>query len=278
MNKLITANLLRIRKSKSFWGGLLFMVLMAYFVAYQRYYSAEMYQIDYILDNTFFTGAIFGSFALAIFCSLYFGTEYSEGTMRNKVIAGHTRNTIYLANLTAASIVAIVYSTVFFLIHLGIGFFLEGRFDLTLGNLLLLAFGVYMLLLSMAGIYTLIGMLVQNKSIVSLTSILTVVFLVLLAMYSLNKLTEPEMIPAYTSWNGSPFYEVDTPNPEYVEGTRRKVHEFILQTTPGGQMLQFTSIGAFDLVEPERLPIYSGSLLLITIGLGIPLFYKKDLK
>jgi len=278
MNRLITANLLRIRTSKSFWGGLVFMVLMAYFLAYHRYYNAEMYQIDYILDNTFFTGAIFGSLALAIFSSLYFGTEYSEGTIRNKVIAGHTRNTIYLANLTAASIVAIVYSTVFFLIHLGIGFFLEGRFVLTLGNLLLLAFGVYMLLLSMAGIYTLIGMLIQNKSIVSLTSILTVVFLLLFAMYSLNKLTEPEMIPAYTSWNGSPFYEVDTPNPEYVEGIRRKVHELILQTTPGGQMLQFASVGVIELEEIERLPVYSGSLLLITIGIGMPLFYKKDLK
>ena len=38
---------------------------------------------------------------LAAVCSLFFGAEYADGTLRSKLIAGHGRASIYLATLAA---------------------------------------------------------------------------------------------------------------------------------------------------------------------------------
>ena len=40
---------------------------------------------------------------MAAFCSMFIGTEFSDGTMRNKLIVGHRRREIYFTNfLTCA--------------------------------------------------------------------------------------------------------------------------------------------------------------------------------
>ena len=40
------------------------------------------------IDNGFFGCALFIGIVMAVFCSLFIGTEYSEGTIRNKIIIG----------------------------------------------------------------------------------------------------------------------------------------------------------------------------------------------
>ena len=50
------------------------------------------------IDNGFFGCALFIGIVMAVFCSLFIGTEYSEGTIRNKIIIGQKRGTVYLSN------------------------------------------------------------------------------------------------------------------------------------------------------------------------------------
>lgn len=53
------------------------------------------------LSDGLFAGLTFLGVVLAAFCSLYLGTEYQDGTLRNKVAAGYRREQIYFSCLLA---------------------------------------------------------------------------------------------------------------------------------------------------------------------------------
>lgn len=51
------------------------------------------------MDSTIFIYALFVPLMVSLLTALFIGTDYSDGTMRNKLIAGHVRRKIYAANL-----------------------------------------------------------------------------------------------------------------------------------------------------------------------------------
>lgn len=128
MNKLLSANFFRLRKNKCFWGSLAFMFVIGIASPLLRY--RDMKQSGYInnLDNGFFMCALFIGIILAVFCSLFIGTEHNDGTIRNKIIVGQKRETIYLSNMVTCSIIAITMCIVFFVPYLSVGIPLLGFF------------------------------------------------------------------------------------------------------------------------------------------------------
>ena len=88
MNKLLSANFFRLKKNKCLWGSLAFMFIVGLAFPLLRY--KDMKQSGYInnLDNGFFARALFIGIILAVFCSLFIGTEHNDGTIRNKIIVG----------------------------------------------------------------------------------------------------------------------------------------------------------------------------------------------
>lgn len=62
-------------------------------------YEVSKFGYEATLDNFFFDYATYILVLGAIFCSLFIGTEYSDGTIRNKLIMGYSRQKIYCANL-----------------------------------------------------------------------------------------------------------------------------------------------------------------------------------
>lgn len=51
------------------------------------------------MDSTIFIYSLFVPLMVSLLTALFIGSDYSDGTMRNKLIAGQVRRNIYAANL-----------------------------------------------------------------------------------------------------------------------------------------------------------------------------------
>ena len=74
------------------------MLAAGIFFPVMRYMDMRQTQTINRIDNGFFGCALFIGIVMAVFCSLFIGTEYSEGTIRNKIIIGQKRGAVYLSN------------------------------------------------------------------------------------------------------------------------------------------------------------------------------------
>lgn len=275
MSKLLSANFMRLRKEKFVWIGLAFMLAAGIYFPVMRYMDMEQTGSINNIDNGFFSCALFIGVLMAVFCSLFIGTEYSDGTMRNKIIIGHKRTTLYFANLLTAAIVSVAMNMAFFLPYLCIGIPLLGFFWLDIKLILYFAFAVFMLSAAFSSIFTLIAMLFHNKAITAVICIL-LAFVLLFSGLILNRmLDEAETVGGYTMGASGDLAYGESPNPKYLDGTKRELVQTIYDINPGGQAIQCTSLEAVNI---ERLPIYSLIIVILTTGAGIIFFQKKDLK
>lgn len=127
MTKILSAYLSRLWKDKFFWLAMLFMAGFGVFLTLNQYNNQQLLQQRGLVETTdlaleqycFFFQWVIGGVA-ALVSSLFLGLEYQDGTLRNKLIAGHSRTSVYLAgliiNLVSALALCFCYSF-FFLRH-----------------------------------------------------------------------------------------------------------------------------------------------------------------
>ena len=173
MSKLLSANFIRLKKDKFFCSGLVFMLAAGIFFPVMRYMDMRQTQTINRIDNGFFGCALFIGIVMAVFCSLFIGTEYSEGTIRNKIIIGQKRGTVYLSKKKTCSLVSVVMCMAFFIPYLCIGIPLLGFFEMDIKIVLLFAVTVLMTAIVFSSIFTLISMLYNNKAVTAVICILT---------------------------------------------------------------------------------------------------------
>lgn len=285
MRKLLYANALRLRKSKCFWLGLLFCVLMGGSLPLMSYINMKTVQANYSasyiihLDGDCFSIAVFIGIMAAIFAALFIGTEYSDGTMRNKIIVGRTRSAIYLANLLTVVGATTLWLVTYFALYLAVGVPLLGWFTLEITSILIFTSMTFALAFASAAIFVLIAMLCQNKAISAILCILVAFGMLFVTSYLQAILSQPETITSYqTVGKGNGIYEETVytiDNPNYVRGWKRELYKFLADFIPAGQALQVTSL---DVARPALLSVYSLLIFMLSTGAGICFFHKKDLK
>ena len=116
MIKLLRGNLLRIMKSATFW------ICASIYLIY-GVMRAFIVDLDYIFANEHITnmglsGSPLTGYFILIFMCVIIGTDFSNNTIRNKVVIGHSKTQIYLSNLLAFSICAIILNFVFLCISI----------------------------------------------------------------------------------------------------------------------------------------------------------------
>ena len=129
MRKLLHANFLRLKKDKYFWTGIVVMALYAIADCAGQYNNMTRYEMTVSYDGVFFASHMVIGMLIAAFCSLYIGTEYSDGTIRNKLIAGCDRKSIYLSNFITCTAAGVMMNTVYMLVAGILGIPLFGFFD-----------------------------------------------------------------------------------------------------------------------------------------------------
>ena len=94
MSKLLRANFLRMRKDKYFWIGMIAMILYGVIDSVGQYRNLKVYDMSVTFDTVFFASHIIIGMLISAFVSLYVGTEYSDGTIRNKLMVWCNRRDI----------------------------------------------------------------------------------------------------------------------------------------------------------------------------------------
>lgn len=274
MSKLLSANFMRLKRDKFFWIGIAFMFAAGVFFPVIKYLDMKQTGAINNIDKGFFGCTLFIGIVMAVFCSLFIGTEYSDGTMRNKIVIGHKRAYIYLANFITSAIVSIAMSIMFFFPFLCIGVPLFGFFEMDIKLVLLFSLTALVLAVVFSSIFTLISMLNRNKAITAIICILLVVLFLVVGTQMNKMLDEPKTNIGLIMTEAGQKYE-ELPNPKYLGDKERNIVQFFYDFIPGGQVVQCMTLDAINIA---RLPIYSLIITILTTGAGVIFFKKKDLK
>lgn len=279
MFNLLRANLTRLKKDKVFWAALLVMLAYSVIAALNNGRQAVQmmksgYQDCEFLDKLYFSLAPMVGIFFAVVISLYLGKEYGDGTLRNKVIVGHTRMEIYTANLLTSFLTAASFVVVWFIGGLAGRVYLK-EWQMSPSWTVLYIVMILLLNFVLAAIFTMIGMLATNKAATAVLTILLFLFLVVGASMLYNKLSQPETINGLEMTAEGMQWGEPQDNPSYVDGTKRVLYEKILRLLPTGQAILITNQEITEAVFPI---VSSAVLLLLLSGGGIILFKKKDLK
>ena len=117
MRKLLRANFSRLFRDKLFLVSLALMFVMGTALQIMHCIDNVKNNENWTPDATCFVFAVFVPILLSLITALFIGSDYSDGTMRNKLIVGHKRHCIYLANLIVIAAAGILLSISYILPH-----------------------------------------------------------------------------------------------------------------------------------------------------------------
>lgn len=275
MSRLLQAGFLRIRKNHIFIGGLILTFLFPTAVIINHRIETAQYGASSPLDNFLFVGPISISIILAVLCSLFVGTEYSDGTIRNKLVVGHTRTGIYFSHFLLCAFAAALMYLLTLLSAFAFGMPLLGLPMMQFPSLLLYFASGLLLCIAYAALFNMISMLCASKSRANIICILTAFFLLIIGFILLQSLNAPKTIQiAELSVNGEIVVD-EVANPQYLTGMKREVYQFFYELLPGGQALQLANL---EIIHPFRVIMLSLSVTVLTNAVGSFFFNRKDLK
>ncbi len=272
MNKLLNANFARLKKDKAFWAGMMFMFAAGGFGVMMKLINDPTATADQLaLIFPVLIGIV-----SAAFCSLFIGTEYGDGTIRNKIIVGHTRSAVYLSNFVTCSAAGIFMCLSYIAAVAAFGLPLLGLSETRLGAVGILLLVAFMMVIACTALLTLLGMLNQNKAASAVICILFIVALLVLTTFIKARLEAPEFYDGYvfTDSLGNAAAE-PVRNPQYLEGTKREVYQFFLDFLPTGQAVEISAQWTPHLWQ---MLLYSLFITLASTVCGVLCFRKKDLK
>lgn len=275
MYKLFSANLHYLTKIKTFLFTVLFSFCFAGFTVLQGGKVDAMGNLGRDLDYYYFKPLLYMGIIISIFIAMFIGTEYSDKTIHNKFIVGHTRNEVYISNLlTCFTGVFAVFLAWAVGGLMGIPYF--GLWSVGMGKYFFYLFIGLLSILAITSLFVLLVQLAANKTNGVIIAILAALIMLLATSYFYNALAEPEMTFSYVTITGNNIeYGPEIANPAYIGGNLRNIYEAILLILPTGQQLL---ISDKNITNPFFCISCSLAIIIITTALGLLLFTKKDIK
>lgn len=312
MNRLLSANFTRLRKSKVFWLGVIAMIGFGAFLPISNYMDEIRFRefTDYEFTNPF-DNVLFGySLAIgvlcAIFISLFLGTEYSDGTIRNKLIVGKTRASIYFSNLITNIAAALFMCLCYLGSVCAVGIPLCDKIDMEISLVLKIIAASLVMVIAFCSVCTMLSMIIQSKAIMAIISITSIFVLMFGTAIISDRLNQPKNF-VYSEITDGVEKVISEPNSYYVGGTKRKVYIFLNDFLPTSQSIKFYQNSALNVEEDNKsenqtlntdisadedilnmieekeshlwtLVLYSSINIVITTAIGLFVFQKKNIK
>ena len=229
--------------------------------------------------------------ALAAVLSLFLGREYSDGTLRNAVTAGHRRWGIYGAGLVTALLVSLLCLVAFWLPFLLVQG--DALIRLGAGVVVPVAVGFLLLMASMTALFTAVSFNVPHLAAGAIVNLILWVGLMLGSYQVGFALSQPEYVREVTmTAQGEMVEGPKMPNANYLDGPMRVLCEGVEACLPHSQLNDYVFyLGNCLYVQqvPEaehwaetdflwQAPVCSLAVTVCISGLGLALFQRKDLK
>lgn len=272
MTNLLRANFSRLKRDMPFWCCIV--VVLACSAGFMISWCLERVEKGFYadLDMFYFRFSTAMGFFYVIFTCLFLAVEYGEGTIRNKLVVGHTRREVYLSSFLTVFAASLCMAAVWLIGGLAgvpfVGFLTIGPLGTTLCLAIVVGYTA-----AFSAIFTFIGLLNNRRSVTVIT--IAVWFILLLVSMSFESaLREPEFATALVMTDGTQILNTE-PNPYYISGLRRAVYEFVVDFLPMGQSSLLQNI---NIDHPVRMLLSSAFITAaFTLG-GLKLFERKDLK
>ncbi len=268
------------RKSRIFWLLASFCFLFgafAYGLAAYNVRALGLGWMEFNAHNYFYLQAIYIGAVIAVFSSFFIGTEYADGTIRNKLAVGHDRVRLYLSNLITVVAAGVLFHLAYLLAVVLVGIPFAGMETITcvelqpwrLINCLLVT-------VEYGALFTMISMLDPQKARGVLISLLAAGVVILAGMLVYGRLSQPEFETiAQMRTDGGYVLKEGMPNSKYLTGRTRTIFEWINACIPSGSvMISLDRNCFFDL---RNLLCVAAGTVLIT-ALGSTMFFRKDIK
>jgi len=277
MRKLLGANFARLWRSKSFWltlAGLFAVCLVLSVDKIWQVQSLLAANYERPIDKHLFSEAPYIGAFQAVFISFFLGTEYSDGTIRNKLVAGHHRGQIFLSNFLVCFAASCLFlaawwvSMIPYLTALGMP-------EMGVKGMALYALAAVGFTAVFAALYTALATLCSNKAVTVVAALVLWLGLAVTGSGLVDRLYEPELSGGMAYIDGT-FVEVNpTPNPLYLTGTVRTVCEIFRDLLPTGQAVLMNDA---NLTHPLPCAALSAVLTVCVCALGAAAFRRKDIK
>ena len=277
MRKLLRADFTRLRVSKTFWltmAGVLAVCLYLIFDLYS--WKANHPDVAQYFENDLFNYAAFMGFCCAIVVGMLTGTDYSDGTIRNKLIVGSERLCIYLSHWIVACAVSAALVAVFVVPMMAIGLPISDGFGIPAERVAALLLLSILTTIAFASICLAITLGIQNRTAAVIVGFVVMMALFCGSMVCSGRLNQPEMIAPYAVTVDGVRTEKLEHNPRYIDGTEREIYQWIHDILPSGQTIQMAN-GA-DPEHMERWPFTSALVILAASSVGYAVFKRKDIK
>ena len=270
MIKLLKAGFFRLKKDVIFWLFIFLTIGISGFTLF-RYLSIEGAPLDKILNEFIMYIGLF----IAIFVSIFVGKEYGQGIIRNKIIVGHSRISVFLSNLIISIVVSLLCELIYLIIVFLIGIPLFGQMQMSFSQFAIVLLNTALVIISFCSIYNFITMICSEITIsISICIILFVAMFV--AQAALGFTANSRKYIEHAFWdNGNKYIISQEPDPNYPGDEKVKQARTLYLSIPQGQAMK---IGGNDLTYSAQMAISSIILIGVVNIVGVCIFSKKELK
>ncbi len=281
MSKLLCSDFRRLFRNKLFYLCLVpTAVVMVYALFNNLHYLDAMENLELPLDNLLFMGTTVIGFPIAIFTSFFIGTEYSDGTMRNKILVGNSRFSIYLSHFITTSVAALAMLVVGTVFVLSLGVFWMGWFITSPAILIPQILCCLLSVIAFNSVIVALAVLIHHKAICAIVCLVVAMLTVnVIAPFLWDRLeAEAPMNPeiTYTDTDGVVHVIPEEINPKYPTKAERVILQLCYDTLPTAQMYQYSYEELPKNIE--LFPVYSVLLIGIFSTAGVCIYKRRDLK